>query len=256
MKQKNAKRPGAFSRGCYRVLRRLVLWVYPSFSLEGLENLPETPCVIVGNHTQMNGPLVAELYLPGDRSIWCAHQMMQLKEVPAYAFTDFWSGKPRWTHGFYRLASYAIAPLATCLFNNAHTIPVYHDARVISTFRLSMQRLDEGANIVIYPEHAVPHNHIVYDFQDKFIDIARLYYKRTGKTLSFVPMYIAPELRRVRFGKPIAFRPEAEMDEERRRICDSLMADITTLAEALPRHRVVPYSNFVPKKERPFNLPE
>ena len=27
----------------------------------------------------------------------------------------------------------------------------------------------------------------------KFIDIAKLYYKKTGKELSFVPMYIAPE---------------------------------------------------------------
>lgn len=247
--------PNAFSRGCYRVLRRIVLMIYPRFTFEGLENLPDSPCILAGNHTQMNGPLVAELYFPGNRAIWCAGQMMRLKEVPAYAFQDFWSGKPRWTHWFYRLLSCLIAPLAVCLFNNAHTIAVYHDTRGVATFRQTMQRLDEGANIIIYPEHAVPHNHIVYDFQDKFIDVARLYYKRMGKILSFVPMYICPALRTVRLGKPIVFRPEEPVAQERRRICDALMADITALAEAMPRHQVVPYSNIIPRKERPFNIP-
>ena len=27
----------------------------------GAEKLPDEPCVIVGNHTQMNGPIIAEL---------------------------------------------------------------------------------------------------------------------------------------------------------------------------------------------------
>ena len=31
--------------------------------------------------------------------------------------------------------------------------------------------------MVVFPEHYVPYNHILNDFQDKFIDIARLYYK-------------------------------------------------------------------------------
>ena len=69
---------------------------------------------------------------------------MHLKEVPAYAFRDFWSQKPKWTHWFYKILSYIITPLAVCIFNNAHTIPVWHDTRLVSTFRTSMQRLQEG----------------------------------------------------------------------------------------------------------------
>ena len=107
--------------------------------------------------------------------------------------------------------------------------------------------------MVIFPEHDVKHNHIIYDFQDKFIDIAKLYYKKTGKELSFVPMYIAPKLKKIFFGKPITFRAAEPMDAERSRICDYLMEEITAIAEAQPEHIVVPYRN-IPKKAYPSNI--
>lgn len=209
--------------------------------------------IIVGNHCQMNGPIIGELYLPGEPYIWCAGEMMHLKEVPAYAFRDFWSQKPKWTQPFYKLLSYIIAPLAVCVFNNARTIGVYHDGRIISTFKNTIKTLQAGKSAVIFPEHDVKHNHIIYEFQDKFIDIARLYYKKTGKALHFVPMYIAPKLKTVYFGKAVSFNAGASMDGERARICNSLMDEITAIAQALPEHTVVPYRN-IPKKDYPSNI--
>ena len=178
---------------------------------------------------------------------------MHLKAVPEYAFRDFWSQKPKWTHPFYKLLSYVIAPLSVCVFNNARTIGVYHDTRIISTFKNTVKKLQEGKSVVIFPEHDVKHNHIIYDFQDKFIDIAKLYYKKTGKELSFVPMYIAPKLKKIFLGKPIPFRATEPMDAERSRICNYLMAEITAIAEAQPEHTVVPYRN-IPKKAYPSNI--
>ena len=54
------------------------------------------------------------------------------------------------------------------------------------TFKNTVKKLQEGKSVVIFPEHDVKHNHIVYEFQDKFIDIAKLYYKRTGIVLRVV----------------------------------------------------------------------
>ena len=73
----------------YKFIRWLVRLFSPKMGVEGLENLPDGPVVAVGNHTQMFGPIAAELYYPGSHYIWCAGQMMHLKEVPAYAFEDF-----------------------------------------------------------------------------------------------------------------------------------------------------------------------
>ncbi|MBR2716935.1 MAG: hypothetical protein IKD79_04280 [Oscillospiraceae bacterium] len=238
----------------YKLIKWLVWVFYPRTAVVGAENLPEEPCVIVGNHTQMNGPIVSELYLPVERYTWCAGEMMHLRKVPAYAYRDFWSRKPRYIRWFYRLLSYVIAPIAVCVFNNANTVPVYRDMRIVATFRESVEKLCSGASLVIFPEHEVKYNHILYDFQDRFIDLARLYFKKTGKPLQFVPMYIAPALKTAYLGKPVRFRPDAPMTEERRRIKAYLMDEITAIACSLPPHTVVPYPN-LPRRDYPRNLP-
>ena len=239
----------------FKIIKWLVKAFYPKMQVEGTENLPEEPVIIVANHCQMNGPIVGELYVPGEPYIWCAGEMMHLSDVPEYAFRDFWSQKPKWTHPGYKLLSCIIAPLSVCIFNNARTIGVYHDTRILSTFKNTVKKLQEGKSVVIFPEHDVKHNHIVYDFQDKFIDIAKLYYKKTGKELQFVPMYIAPKLKKLCLGEPVRFSASAPMETERRRIAEYLMNEITAIAQALPAHTVVPYRN-IPKKEYPSSIPK
>lgn len=237
----------------YKVVKRLIQAFYPKIEVVGSENLPKEPSIIVGNHTQMHGPIACELYFPGKRYTWCAGEMMHLKDVPGYAYQDFWSQKPKWTRGFYKILSYIIAPLSVVIFNNANTIGVYHDTRVITTFRETVSRLQEGANVVVFPEKDEPFNNILYQFQDRFIDIAKMYYRKTGAALSFVPLYIAPKLKKMYIGKPIQYVPDEPMEKERRRICDYLMTEITDMARALPLHTVVPYRNYS-KKLYPKNI--
>lgn len=249
------EKPKGFSYRCFQAARFLVKLFYPKMKVVGAENIPENASIIVGNHSQMNGPICSELYFPGKRQTWCAAPMMHMKEVPAYAFEDFWSRKPRWTHPFYKLLSYLIAPASSCIFNNAHTIGVYHDARLMTTFKQTIASLQNEEHVIIFPECYEPHNNIVHTFQTKFVDVAKLYYKRTGVALDFVPMYIAPKLKTIYFGKPTRFRPDAPIDQERQRICDYLMDAITEIAVELPYHVVVPYPN-ISKKNYPTNIPK
>ena len=241
-----------FSYYCYRVIRWLIWIFYSKMEVRGLENLPQGPCVIATNHAQMHGPIACEIYFPGDRAIWCAGEMMHLKEVPDYAYADFWSKKPKCIRWFYRILSFVIAPISVCLFNHAHTIGVYRDRKIIHTFRETQTALENGCRVIIFPEHDIPRNHIVHDFQEGFVDVARRYYKATGKELPFVPMYIAPRLKTMYLGKPICFSGENPINEERKRICGYLMEQITQIAEELPEHTVVPYPN-ISKRLYPNN---
>ena len=227
----------------YRFIRWAVKACYPKITVVGAENLPEDGCILVGNHSHMNGPITSELYVPGRHTTWCAAQMMELKQVPAYAYQDFWSGKPKAFRWFYKLLSYLIAPLSVLIFNNAFTIPVYHDQNLVTTFKRTVAELDAGGRVMIFPECYEPHNQIVYQFQDRFIDVAKHYYKRTGKVVSFVPTYIAPSLKKMFFGKPVAYDPASSIAEERVRIAAAMMDGVTALAEAQPEHVVVPYPN-------------
>lgn len=236
----------------FKFIRGLVRLFYPPVKTEGTENIPEEPVIFVANHCHMHGPIVGELYMPGKPYIWCAGQMMHLEDVPDYAFRDFWGYKPRRSRWFYRILSYMIAPLSVCIFNNARTIGVYHDARIVSTFKKTVEVLGNGKSVLIFPEKDANHNHILCEFQEKFIDVAKLYYKRTGKCLQFVPVYLAPSLKKVCIGKPTRFQPDLPMDQERRRICDYLMEEITQIACDLPEHTVIPYRN-IAKKYYPTN---
>jgi len=236
----------------YKFIKWLIWLFFPKMKVCGTENLPDEPAIIVGNHCQMNGPIACELYFPGNRYTWCAGQMTKLKEVPSYAYEDFWSQKPKASRPFYKILSYIIAPIGSFVLSRANTIAVYRDSRIINTFRETVSRLSEGSSVVIFPEHDVKYNNIIYDFQDKFIDIARLYYKRTRQEISFVPLYIAPKLKTMHIGKPIRFSAYAAISEERRRICDYLMNEITYIARNLPEHTVVPYRN-IPKRYYPKN---
>lgn len=231
----------------YKIIKSLVRFFYGKMEVVGLKNLPEDNAIIVGNHCQLNGPIAGELFLQDNCYIWCAGQMMDLKEVPEYAFTDFWSQKSKWTQPFYKLASYLIAPLSVCIFNNARTIAVYRDMRIMSTFKDSIKLLQQGANILIFPEKDEKHNNILYQFQENFIDIAKLYYKKTGIALTFVPMYIAPKLKKMYIGKGISYQCENSIEEERKRISKYLSDEITEIACNLPKHTVVPYRN-IPKR--------
>ncbi len=119
----------------YKILYFFINLFFRPMKTVGLENLPDEPVILVGNHSQMNGPLYSELRLDIPHETWCAGPLMHWKEAADYAFADFWSFKPRWTHPFYRLLSFLITPIAVCLFNNAHTIPVFHDVRLRQTYR-------------------------------------------------------------------------------------------------------------------------
>lgn len=231
----------------YRIIKFFVRLFFGKMEVVGLENIPENNAIIVANHTQLNGPIAGELFMPENCYIWCAGEMMKLKEVPEYAFADFWSQKPKWTHPFYKVVSYLIAPLSVCIFNNARTIAVYHDMRVMSAFKETIKKLQGNANILIFPEKDEKHNNILYKFQENFIDVAKLYYKKTGIRLTFVPMYIAPKLKKMYIGKGICYNSENSIEDERRRISDYLSNEITDIARNLPEHIVVPYRN-IPKK--------
>ena len=244
---KNKKQAASF-----RLLKLVVKLFYGKRKCIGLENFPKDAAIFVGNHAQIHGPITMECFFPDPKMVWCESRVIDKKEFYDYAMADFWGHKSPKIKWFFSLLTKMITPLFTWLFRSAFTVPVYRDMRVRHTFRESIGHLQNGTNIVIFAEKHQPYNHIVNEFQDGFVDLAALYYRRTGKCLCFVPFYHAPTLKKVVIGKPIPFEPEHPIEEERTRICDYLKNEITTLAEGLPVHKVTPYEN-IKRKYYPKN---
>lgn len=236
----------------FRVVAGTIRIFYKKRTYLGLENLPEEPSLIISNHSKTHGPIANQLYFPTDKKIWCIGQMMNKKEAREYMFEDFWSKKPKCIRWIYKVIAYIMAPLMAYLMSRADTIAVYKDSRIITTFKRTVEELNNGYHVIIFPENATPHNEIVNDFQDKYIDVARLYYKRYGKQLQFVPMYNAPDLKQLVMGTPIKYNPDINMDEQRDIINNHLKKEITRVAKELPRHKVYPYAN-IRKKNYPMS---
>lgn len=236
------------SKAGFILIRSIVKLCYGKTELIAQENVPEKNVVFVGNHSQIHGPIVAELYFPEKTFIWCIAEMMDKKEVSLYAYRDFWSQKPKVLRPFYKFLSKLIVPFSVCIFNHARTVPVYHDYRGITTFRRSIEHLDRGDSLLIFPEKDEPYNHVVNRFQENFVDLAKLYYKKTGKKVIFVPIYVAPKLKKVYIGKGTEYGPCVDFKEEKKRILSYLQREITRMATELPRHTVVPYRNISKKK--------
>lgn len=246
-KDKQKKKPLLF-----RFFVGIVRIFYRKRKIIGAENLPKAPSLIISNHAQMHGPVSNELFFPTNKRIWCIGQMMNLKETPEYAYQDFWSKKPKCTKWFYKIVAYIMAPLLYYLMSRADTIAVYKDSRIITTFKHTVESLNDGNHIIIFPECPTEYNEIINEFQDKYIDVARLYYKRYNRELEFVPMYNSPTLKTMILGNPIKFDHNMDMEEQRKVINNHLKSEITRLAKELSPHKVVPYAN-VSKRKYPMS---
>ena len=236
----------------YLIVRKLAAMLTPVMEIEGAENLPEGPAVVVGNHSQAFGPVAAEIYFPKEHYTWCISEMMEKDRVADYAYTDFWSKKPKIVRPFFRLLSHMLPTISEIVFTNAYTIPVYRDKRIMKTFQISCDKMKENAAVVIFPEEYTEYNNIVHHFQRGFVHVAKYYYRQNGVAIPFVPMYVCPELKKMVFGKPVYYAPDSKIDAEAERICTYLQDSISEIAYNMPRHKVVPYPN-VSKRYYPYN---
>jgi len=239
-KEKKIKKNTPFYRFCAWIVKI----IYGKSVVEGLDNLPDEACVIVANHSQLHSPLTFELFFKVKRAIWCDGKMMDKKEVPQYAEDNFWpkaSDKKKKQRRFWIKI---IAPFVAYIFTRAHTLPVYRDARLMKTFRFSEESLLRGENLIIFPENEItdPENPILDFFNLHFVDIAKIYHKKYGKILTFVPVYNCVEQKKVVVGKDhVKYDPDIPMEEQRKLLCEKLRSEITKIAQSLPRHKVVPF---------------
>ena len=203
------------NNGFYSFLKKIVKTFYRKWDLQGLFNIPSEPSIIVGNHSQVYGPLVSELLFPYPKEAWCTAEVMDAKVIPDYAMRDFFVYKSEKSKWFYKILAKLLANPLSYIFNSADTLPVYRDNRIISTFKQSISALENNKHLIIFPEYHLHYNEIINEFRCNYIDLARLYNRKSGKDICFVPMYIAPKLKTVVFGEKIYYNPNSNFDEQK-----------------------------------------
>lgn len=201
----------------------------------------DRPIVYISNHCQIHGPLAFHLTLGKTSRIWCTQEVFFWKTLPEYAFLTFLKGyeKKKSVQWLYRILSYLIAPLLIVVFRGADAIPVYRDARLLTTYKKSAETILEGLDIVIFPECPDPLNDFINVFNPGFVDIARFMKLKAKKEIVFVPCYYAPELRTIKIGSPVEYDYSRKIDEQRKELLTKLQDEVTRLGKSLPEHKPV-----------------
>jgi hypothetical protein len=202
------------------------------------------PSVFVCNHGFIYGPISAVIYLPTYFRPWVHNVMLDpdtaFREMSkSLAFIKKALGK--------RLGGRAIRQLtrAVCwALNSCNPIPVVRGASrdVMATFNESLKALEDGDNILIFPEKprnllkAVPDADYnpdnVRSFYTGFAHIGKMYYDRCGKSLLFYPLFSDRDSHSFRIGKPVLYDPGLEPHESKRRLAEQLQERMAELESA------------------------
>lgn len=176
------------------------------------------PCVFVGNHCGLWGPVDMMVHFPLKDSLcpWFNAAVMNKDEVPAYVRQDYW-WKPGCTlEPLYdaTLPYMAAAVLPPILQSVPNGIPVYHDNRAMLTMRQSIRHLDQGQNLLIFPEQPSGYKSHHTWINTGFMNVAPIYHRRSGRVLKFWPVHIDHKAHRFIVSAPIAFDPERILEEQ------------------------------------------
>lgn len=229
------KRP-RYHRGVQRI-RRAISFFFPPYTSAGLEHLPAKPCVFIANHARAYGPIALCTRLKRDFRPWVHWQVCARDTFAAYAMRDFWPNKPKQSRWLFKLLSLMLSPLGPYIMCGMQAIPVYRDSRSIITFRKSAATLQEGLDIVIFPETDRPHSAFVNDIDAGFADLGRL-----GEIdPPFVPVYVCPALHTICYGPPAVYDHTKSRQQNRDHIRAYLLQTINDMASALAKHEAVTY---------------
>ncbi len=199
------------------------------------------PGVIVCNHAAMRGPIMMTLYYRRPHKNWVIAYALDREKTANFAFHDFFVGNGRRVKWFWRFLSRIVKLILPHVMEQAGSIAVYHDGRIIKTFRESITSLEAGEDIVVFGESPERYSEYVNRMQPGVIDLAALYYRRTGKRLAFYPAYVEKKNRKITIAPPIYYDPEIPQAKQREEVSELISREIDRMAREMKPHRPVPF---------------
>lgn len=197
----------------------------------------DEPCVFVCSHIGAMGPIYMSISFPlcEQVRIWCNEQVMNRGECAEYVRHDFWwkpesKLAPLYSATIPHLAAMVLPPV----LNSAPTIPVYHDARVMTTLRQSLKALKAGHHVVIFPEKPSGYGEYDRHINTGWLNLCVMYHRMTGKALRMWPVYIDQKAHVFRIAKSVQYDPARPLQEQEAALAEVLGAGLR--GEKLPEN--------------------
>lgn len=222
---------------------RILLWLFRTFyhhKLVDSDHILEddhNPLVFIGNHAEIYGPIVCNMYIPVPVRTWTISHMMDDKaKVTAYVYENTFS-KKTYLPVFVRKGwARFIGWISVNVMSQLESVPVYKDSplKLRETIRTSIEALESGDNLLIFPENPEGKylKNGVGEFSPGFVMLAEAYWKKTGKKMRFLPLYANREAKTITFGEVVQYQPEAGFYNEQERIISETRTQIIRIAAA------------------------
>lgn len=214
---------------------RVFKWVFhPVFYVKNVEYLGEKlpeKCIIIANHNNKKGPMVYEFSLPIRHVTWGAHQMLGGYKMRFRYLRDVLyiqkNGVKKWKATL-KAGFESIFSIYT--YRGMKVIPTFPDARLRRTLQYSMQCLDAGMAISMFPEDS---NEGYFDemkhFFSGFVMLAEQYYKKTGEDVPVFPVYYGRKKKKIVVGKPVYVQELAKQGLKRDEIAEKCRLEVNAL---------------------------
>jgi len=221
-------------------LYQVVRFLGSSFAYRctGLENINGSgPAIYVANHLGSVGPVEVILSVPVRLYPWAIAEMTDTRRASPYLYDDFIH--PAWhlSGRFGMAVSAVISRLAVGLINGLGSVPVdRRRGRYMTPFRRSLSLLDEGKNLLIFPEDPdgpLDPNTLMRPFMGGFASLCFMYQRLTGKQLPIYPLAVSSQCKTVSVGRSFFLEPQGNSRHDIRRACAYLQEEVRKLYEAL-----------------------
>lgn len=178
----------------------------PFFRMKKITNTSEPlpkKCIIVSNHDNKSGPMIYEHNLPIKHATWGAYQMLgsytsrfkYLRNVLYIQKNGIKKGKATFKALFEALFSKRI-------YRGMKIIPSFPDMRLRRTLDYSMQCLEAGMAVSVYPEDSSEgYFDEMTHFFSGFVMLSEQYYKKYGEDLPVIPVYLCRRKKEIVVGK-------------------------------------------------------
>lgn len=205
----------------------------------GRENIDTDsfPSIFVCNHGEVYGPIAAVMYLPVYFRPWIDDRMLDKELIEKHMVGGSLGRLPVGAKWQKRIAHFISAPVRWAL-SSFEPIPVKRSdlSQIMQTMNQTVNAMLEGDNVLLFPEDPKATEEGKYEtssvgeFFTGFAHMGKLYYRKTGKSVKFYPVYASKKNRTFEIGRPICYDPSGNQTQEKKRIARELhhrMLDLT-----------------------------
>ena len=217
-----------------RVWRVGQLLFRPFYKVKRVEFIGEkfpNKCIIVSNHHNKRGPMVYELSLPVFHASWGAYQMLgNYKSRFKYLRNVLYIQKNGFNKFKATIKASFEAFFSIFVYRGMKILPSYPDARLRKTLQYSMQVLDSGAAVSVYPEDSSKgYFDEMTHFFPGFVMLGEQYYKKTGEDLPVFPVYYGEKKKKIVVGNPLYIQDMVKEGLKRDEIADRFKDEVNKL---------------------------